>query len=424
MRPARLEQVGGVGKALGRLLGMTTTVRAPIPRIAARSGPAILNYGFRPFFFLAGVSAVLGMVFWLAEVTGHLSVPSVFSPLTWHAHEMLFGYAVAAIAGFLLTAIPNWTGRLPLHGSPLLVLVLLWLGGRLAVATSTIIGAWAAAAIDLAFLTVLLFVVAREIVAGKNLRNLPMLAAIGALLVANALMHCEPLEMGEFAAIGWRLAVGVATLLITLIGGRIVPSFTRNWLAKRPAGGMPASFGRVDQITLAATVAALACWVAIPGTDAATALLALAAVLNVLRLCRWRGYRAINDPLVLILHVGYAWVPLGLGLLAVAQSPQWLPETAAVHGLTAGAVGTMTLAVMTRATRGHTGRPLLADAGTTIVYVLVTMSSITRIMAPMWPALYNPLLWTAGAAWIAAFGGFLILYGPMLLSPRPDGKPG
>jgi uncharacterized protein involved in response to NO len=424
MRSARLEQVDWVGRSLCGLLGMTGGVRAPTPRVAARSGPAILNYGFRPFFFMAGLSAVFGMAFWLAEVTGLLSVPSVFSPLTWHAHEMLFGYAVAAIAGFLLTAIPNWTGRLPLHGSPLLVLVLLWLGGRFAVAMSTVIGAWTAAAIDLAFLAVLLFVVGREIVAGKNFRNVPMLAAIGALLVANALMHSEPLDIGDFAAIGWRLAVGVATLLITLIGGRIVLSFTRNWLAKRPAGGMPAPFGRFDQITLAATIAALVCWVAFRGADAATALLALAAVLNFVRLCRWRGYRAIKDPLVFILHVGYAWVPLGLALLAVAQSPQWLPESAAVHGLTAGAIGTMTLAVMTRATRGHTGRPLHADAGTTIVYVVVTMSSITRITASMWPALYNPLLWTAGAAWIAAFSGFLVLYGPMLLSPRPDGKPG
>jgi uncharacterized protein involved in response to NO len=401
-----------------------TDVRAPIPRLAARSGPAILNYGFRPFFFLAGLTALLGMVFWLAEMTGVLSVPTVFTPLTWHAHEMLFGYAVAAIAGFLLTAIPNWTGRLPLHGQPLLVLVLLWLAGRVAVAMSAVIGAWTAAAVDLAFLAVLLFVVAREIIAGNNLRNLPMLVAVAALLVANALMHSEPLGLGALAPTGWRLAVSIVTLLITLVGGRIVPSFTRNWLAKKQPGAMPATFSRLDQITLAATVLALGCWVVFPGTASATWLLAVGAVLNVVRLCRWRGDRAISDALVFILHVGYAWVPLGLGLLAVAQSPEWLPETTAVHGLTAGAVGTMTLAVMTRATRGHTGRPLHADAGTIIVYILVNASAMTRIAAAIWPALYDPLLWIAGATWIAAFGGFLVLYGPMLLTPRPDGKPG
>ena len=142
-----------------RKAAATTSVRTPIPRLVARSGSAILNYGFRPFFLLAGVSAAMLMAVWLAEMSGMLTVPSVFAPLTWHAHEMLFGFTVAVIAGFLLTAIPNWTGRLPLHGRPLLVLVLLWLGGRLAVATSAVIGAWTAAAIDLTFLAALLFVV-------------------------------------------------------------------------------------------------------------------------------------------------------------------------------------------------------------------------------------------------------------------------
>jgi uncharacterized protein involved in response to NO len=255
---------------------------------------------------------------------------------------MLFGFTVAAIAGFLLTAIPNWTGRLPLQGGPLLGLVLLWLAGRLAVAVSAVLGAWPAAAIDLSFLAALLFVVAREIVAGKNWRNLPMLAAIGALLVANGLMHAEALDLGAFAATGWRLAISIATILIALIGGRIVPSFTGNWLAKRPGETMPVPFGRLDQMTLGATVVALAAWVAFAGTGAAAALAAIAAVLNAVRLSRWRGYRSLADPLVLVLHVGYAWVPLGLGLLALAQGTDVLPESAAVHGLTAGAIGTMT----------------------------------------------------------------------------------
>ena len=194
-----------------------------------------------------------------------------------------------------------------------------------------------------------------------------MLAAIGLLLVANALMHAEALDFGTVGASGWRLAVAVATSLIALIGGRIIPSFTRNWLAKRPGGEMPAPFARFDQLTLVATIAALVAWVVLPGASAPAVLLALAAALNLARLCRWQGHRTMSDPLVFILHVGYAWVPLGLGLLAVAQSPELLPESAAVHGLTAGAVGTMTLAVMTRATRGHTGRPLHADAGTVAV---------------------------------------------------------
>jgi uncharacterized protein involved in response to NO len=306
----------------------------------------------------------------------------------------------------------------------LLGLALLWLAGRLAVATSAVLGTWLAAVIDLAFLAVLLFVVAREIVAGKNWRNLPILAGIGTLLVANGLMHAEALDVGAFAAAGWRLAISMAIFLIALIGGRIVPSFTRNWLAKRTNKAMPASFGRLDRVTLGATVLALAAWTALPGTGAAAALAAIAAVLNAIRLSRWRGHRTLGDPLVLVLHVGYAWVPLGLGLLALAQGTDLLPESAAVHGLTAGAIGTMTLAVMTRATRGHTGRPLRADAGTTAVYVLVTISAAARIAASVWVEGYDLLIWIAGATWIAAFGSFLALYGPMLLRPRIDGRPG
>jgi uncharacterized protein involved in response to NO len=401
---------------------MAEGVRAPASR--AHRGAAILAYGFRPFFFLAALSAVLGLGLWLVDLAGVFAIPTDFTPLTWHAHEMLFGFTVAAIAGFLLTAIPNWTGRLPLQGGPLLGLVLLWLTGRLAVAVSVVLGAWPAAAIDLAFLAALLFVVAREIVAGKNWRNLPMLAAIGALLVANGLMHAEALDLGAFAATGWRLAISIATILIALIGGRIVPSFTRNWLAKRPGETMPVPFGRLDQVTLGATVVALAAWVAFPGTGAAAALAAIAAVLNAVRLSRWRGYRSLADPLVLVLHVGYAWVPLGLGLLALAQGTDVLPESAAVHGLTAGAIGTMTLAVMTRATRGHTGRRLRADPGTTTVYVLVTTSAVARIAASVTVEGYDLLIWIAGAAWIAAFGSFLVLYGPMLFRPRIDGRPG
>src|SRR5512144_436475 len=403
---------------------MAEGVRTPVPRLRAHAGPAILAYGFRPFFFVAGLASVLGLALWLADLAGVLAIPTAFPPVTWHAHEMLFGFAVAAIAGFLLTAVPNWTGRLPLQGGPLLGLVALWLAGRLAVAVSAVFGAWTAAAVDLAFPAVLLFVAAREIVAGKNWRNLPVLAAIGILLVANGLMHAQVLDLGAWAATGWRLAISTAVLLIALIGGRIVPSFTRNWLAKRPGGALPAPFGRFDQVVLGATVLALAAWTAFPGRGAAVALAAIAAVLNAVRLYRWRGYWTLADPLVLVLHVGYAWVPLGLVLLALAQGTDLLPESAAVHALTAGAIGTMTLAVMTRATRGHTGRELRADAGTTIIYMLVTISAAARIAASAWDAGYNVLIWTAGAAWIAAFGGFLALYGPMLLRPRIDGRPG
>jgi uncharacterized protein involved in response to NO len=384
----------------------------------------VLAYGFRPFFLLAGLFAALAMALWLADLAGGIVLPSALPAHIWHAHEMLFGFAAAAIAGFLLTAIPNWTGRLPLHGAALLTLVLLWLAGRIAVSFSGMIGLWTAAVIDLAFLAVLLAAVAREILAGKNWRNMPMLGALAALLVANALMHMDVLGLVDTAMAGWRLGISVVVLLIALIGGRIIPSFTRNWLARQSAASFPAPFGRLDRVALVVSVAALAAWIGFSGTAAAAALAALACVSNAARLARWEGHRTLRDPLVFVLHAGYAWLPVGFAGLALAQGTALLSESGAVHAFTAGAIGTMTLAVMTRATLGHTGRPLRADAGTTTVYALVTFAALARIAAAAWPSAPETLLWLAGGAWFAAFAGFTMVYGPMLLRPRIDGRPG
>ncbi|MBK8210561.1 MAG: NnrS family protein [Rhodospirillales bacterium] len=388
------------------------------------AGPALLAYGFRPFFLAAGVAAALALALWLIALAGGPALPTAFAPAVWHAHEMLFGFATAAIAGFLLTAIPNWTGRLPVQGNPLLLLVLLWLAGRLAIAVSAIIGLWPAAAIDLAFLAALLFVIVRELVAGNNRRNLPIAFVLALLLAANGLTHAEAAGLGVPDGCGWRLAIAVIVFLIALIGGRIVPSFTRNWLTKnRPKDPPPSPSGRFDQASLAATVVGLAAWVVLPQTPLAAALAAVAAIVNAVRLLRWQGHRTLADPLLLVLHVGYAWVPIGLALLALNQAGL-LPETAAIHGFTAGAIGTMTLAVMTRATLGHTGRNLRAGHGTNSIFVLVTAAATTRVLATLLPDYWEPLMWISGSAWIAAFAGFVAIYGPMLIRPRIDGRPG
>jgi uncharacterized protein involved in response to NO len=395
-----------------------------VPRLRQYAGPAILAYGFRPFFLAAGVAAALGLALWLVVLAGGPALPSAFPPAVWHAHEMLFGFAAAAIAGFLLTAIPNWTGRLPVQGTPLLLLVLLWLAGRLAIAVSAIIGVWPAAAIDAAFLAALLFVIVRELVAGKNRRNLPIAFVLALLLAANGLTHAEAAGLGVPESSGWRLAIAVVIFLIALIGGRIVPSFTRNWLTKNKPGDQPPSpSGRFDQASLVATVLGLAAWVVLPQTPLAAVLAAVAAMANAVRLFRWQGHRTVADPLLLVLHVGYAWVPVGLALLAMSQAGL-LPETAAIHGQTAGAIGTMTLAVMIRATLGHTGRNLNAGHATTAIFILVTLAAIARILASMLPEYSGPFVWTSGTAWIAAFGGFVAIYGPMLMRPRIDGRPG
>src|SRR5579871_1286309 len=249
----------------------------PIPRYRSHAGPALLSAGFRPFFLCAAAWAALAIPLWLFMFSGRVELPSALAPTTWHVHEMIFGYAAATVAGFLLTAIPNWTGRMPLQGTPLLGLVLLWFIGRVAVLVSADEGgAGVAAMADLAFPLVFLGVVTREIVVGRNWRNLPMAGALVLLLVGNFLVHAEALGWWRTAAAGNRLGIATLLMLITLIGGRIVPSFTRNWLVKAlPGATLPASFDAFDRIVMALTALALVVWVVWPdGPVAAPAELA------------------------------------------------------------------------------------------------------------------------------------------------------
>jgi uncharacterized protein involved in response to NO len=327
---------------------------------------------------------------------------------------MLFGYAAAAIAGFLLTAIPNWTGRLPVRGVRLALLVGLWAVGRLAVAFSASVGVETAAAIDSAFLLVLWATILREILAGRNWRNLIVAGLVGLLVVSNSLIHLEYLGLTETGALGFRLAITDMLLLIALIGGRIVPSFTRNWLAKRGETSLPSPFGRLDRLTLAVSVAAGLLWAFLP-EGLSTGIAALAAALaNGLRLARWRGHKTGTEPLVWILHLGYGWIAAAFALLATSLLTAAVPQTAAIHAFTTGAVGTMTLAVMTRATLGHTGRELTAGPGTTAIYLLALASGVLRVVSPLSAELESVLVALSGICWIAAFGCFVGLYGPLL----------
>uniref|UniRef100_UPI002FCB0789 NnrS family protein n=1 Tax=Bosea sp. (in: a-proteobacteria) TaxID=1871050 RepID=UPI002FCB0789 len=346
---------------------------APIPRLRSYEGPALLSYGFRPFFLLAALQAGLTILVWLPFVTGHVAVPTAFAPVDWHIHEMLFGYQAAAIGGFLLTAIPNWTGRLPVQGTPLLVLVLAWLAGRIAVSASAWIGWRLAMAVDALFLLLLAGAAAREILAGRNWRNLKVVVLVGLLLAANLAFHLEAGLTGS-ADIARRLAIAAVLMLVVLIAGRIVPSFTRNWLAQRGEGRMPIPFGLYDKFVLAVSAAALVLWVVLPDSPASGVALGLAALLNLVRLGRWAGDRCWRNPLLIILHVGYLFVPIGFALTAAASFGLVGPG-AGLHAWTAGAFGTMTLAVMSRASLGHTGRPLVATAATQASYVLVVIGT-------------------------------------------------
>ena len=379
---------------------------------------ALFSAGFRPFFLLAALWSAIAIPLWLAAYA-HGYQPSAMPAIFWHAHEMIYGYALASVAGFLLTAIPNWTGRLPLSGGRLAGLAALWLAGRIALLFSADIGAAAAMVVDLSFTAVLAAAVARELVAGRNFRNLPMVAALALLFAGNLLVHLQALDVAATAPLGNRLGIATLVGLIALVGGRIVPSFTRNWLVRqRPDVAPPATASKLDLACLLVVVAGLLFWVASPDSKIAFVMQILAGAAAALRLSRWRGLRTLREPLLAILHLGYAWLAFGLVLLGLNGFFDWLPPTAGLHALTVGAVGTMTLAVMTRASLGHSGRALTAGPGTVAIYALVTIAAALRVAAPLAGSQVLTMTSLAGLAWTAAFGLFAVLYGPMLLRPR------
>jgi len=381
-----------------------------------------LTLGFRPFFLLAGIWAALGLPLSILLMEGLVPLSGPLDVLAWHRHEMLFGFVAATVTGFILTAIPNWTGRLPVSGMPLLCLALLWAAGRIAVSAMGLLGAAAVATIDIAFLLTVVVVVLREIVAGKNWRNMPIAAALMLLVAANALQHAEIAGLLPNDAIaggrGTRLAIATMAMLIALVGGRIVPSFTRNWLAKNSAGPMPAEFGPYDKAALVLTGLALTLWVILPENHFTGAAAALAALANLIRLARWRGLATWPEPLVWVLHLGYLWLAAGLALIALSALTESLTMTSVLHGLTIGAIGTMTLAVMSRATLGHTGRALTAGPALTIAYLLVSCAAIARILSALSDQAGSLLLYGAAFCWSLAFLLFVIVCGPMLIGRK------
>ena len=381
---------------------------APIPRLRDYTGPALLSYGFRPFFLFGSLYAGLAILVWVPVFYGELELSTLYAPRDWHIHEMLYGFLPAVATGFLLTAIPNWTGRLPLQGMPLLILVLAWTLGRVAVTASAWIGWLPAAAIDLSFLCLVAAAAAREIISGRNWRNLKVLIPLMLLLTGNAVFHVEAHLYGS-AEYGVRLGIAATIMLIMLIGGRIVPSFTRNWLVRQNPGQLPAAFDRYDMISLAVAGATLLAWVISPDWPATGAALIVSGVLQAVRVARWAGHRTLSDRLVLILHVAYAFVPLGFVLVGLA-SLKLLPAAAGIHAWTGGAIGTMTLAVMSRSSLGHTGRPLAATGVVQIIYAFVVFSALARICASLHPEWSPGLLHGAGLAWAVAFLGFALAY--------------
>jgi len=389
-----------------------------------RRGPGILfAYGFRPFFLLAGLYGALAVPLWLGLYTGRLGLEPVLPPPLWHGHEMLFGFGTAVLAGFLLTAAPGWSGLPPVAGAPLAGLVLVWLAGRVASCFGDGLPA-AAALVDLAFLPALAVAIAPHLQAAAR-RNLVFLPLLGGLFLANLAVDLDGSGfLRGIAAMALRAALDLFVLTIALIGGRIVPSFTANFLKTRGEAVPLRSFSWLDRLALGALIAILlADLAALPRVAGAIAL--VAALFNALRMRGWHSRRTLSEPLLWVLHLGYAWLVIGLTWKGLVDLTGFLPGSEALHGLAIGAIGTMTIGVMSRASLGHTGRPLVAPRPLGLAYVLISGAAFARLAAPLLAAdLYLPALLISASLWCTAWLLFLLTFGGVLIRSRVDGQPG
>ena len=398
-----------------------TVANGRIPRMPN----AVWGYGFRPFFLGAGALAALLIPWWAGALVWGIPLGTVWPPSLWHGHEMLFGFVVAAIAGFLLTAVPSWTGERGFAGTPLIVLATLWVLGRAVAATSALWPPSVVAGFDLLFLPALAGLVLPPLVRAGN-RNTPLLAVLAALWGTDIAFYWG-LFHGGLALARHALLIGIdiVLLLVTVIGGRIIPAFTNAALKQR---GVPSAVHAWRAMTPVAVGAMLALTVIdlwSPEGRAAGGLAAGAAVIQAVRLAQWQGLRTVRAPIVWVLHLGYLWLPLGLALKALALLAGAGFAAFYVHALTIGAAATMIMAVMTRASLGHTGRPLVVARPTACAYGLLTAAAATRVFGPaLLPFAYTTVIALAAIFWTAAFALFLAVYAPILLSPRADGKSG
>lgn len=369
----------------------------------------ILTTGaYRLFFPVAGLFAALIVPVWLLLYSGvDLALPA--DGLRWHRHEMLFGYLSLALGGFLLTAIPNWTGRAALRGAPLVGLLALWLAGRAGLALTP--EGPLQAALALGFPVVLAALASHEIWAGGNRRNLPVAALVWLFAGADALF------LTGHEALAQRAGFGLALVLITLVGGRVTPAFSRNWLKARGGGAAIPAFGRIDAIAMGATILATVSWIALPDRPISGALALVAAVLLALRLVRWRGWAVASEPLLLALHMGYAWLPVSFALIAAQGLGAPVDTVQVAHSIGAGAVGGMTMIVMIRAVLGHANRPIAGNGVDVAILGAVHLGAALRVMAPLFDDPMMPIH-VSGTVWALGFAGFFLRYGRIALLPR------
>ncbi len=387
---------------------------------AGLSPRVLFAAGFRVFFLLCGSYGCALLLIWLAVLAGWMPAPAWLMPIWWHAHEMIFGFALAAVAGFLLTSVPAWTSTRPVSGPLLAALAALWVAGRVAMALAGPLPLWSVALVDLLFIPFVALAIARPILAARNRRNYGFPLVLTGLLTCNVAVHVQatnPTYQGAEA--GLRIAVYLVIVLISVVGGRIVPAFTANALRRAGQAAEVRVRPWIDRLAIGAVVLFALLDGLAHGTLPAAVCALLASALLLLRMSGWQTRRTLRDPLVWSLHLGYAWLPLGLLLLGLGQLGIGISRSVGMHALTAGAMGTMVLAVMSRVALGHTGRPLAAPRPIAAAYLLVAGGALLRVAGPaLWPAASTPILQVAGVLWSGAFAVFTLVYAPILLSPR------
>ena len=392
---------------------------------AAPAKWALFRYGFRPFFLAAGLAALLLVPWWAAALAWGVPLGTSWPAALWHGHEMLFGFIVAAVAGFLLTAVPSWTGARGFAGWPLVLLAGLWLTGRIGVSASAGLPLPVVAALDLSFLPALAGFVLVPLVRARN-RNSPLLAVLLTLWLTNVAFYWG-LTHGDsiFARHALLVGIDIVLLLVTVIGGRIVPAFTSSALKQQGIGISLRAWRGMTPLAVGVMVVAVICDLFRPESVAAGAVALAAGVIQAVRLAQWRMLRTLRTPIVWVLHVAYLWLPVGLVLKGLALIFALAFAAYYLHALTIGAAALMIMAVMTRASLGHTGRPLVVSGATAYAYGLLAAAAVVRVFGPaLLPLAYVKIVVLAAALWAVAFGIYLLGYTPMLIAPRVDGKPG
>lgn len=395
------------------------------PVYKGSQGPVFFAAGFRPFFLFAAVQAAVMLPLWLLVFAGILPLGPNWNPVVWHSHAMVFGFGGAAVGGFLLTAVPNWTNSHHVSGKPLMALFGLWLAGRVAVALAGVLPPALVALVDLGYLPLLAFLLAKPLIEAGKWRNIVFLPILGVLWLAGMCAHVEALTGKAAGLKGVTLGIFVLLLMIAIVGGRIIPSFTQNWLRMRGRPVDLAPVGWVEKGGAGASVAlAGLAQVFLPSSPVAGVLLLAAAAIHAWRLSGWHGLKTVSNPILFILHVGYAWMVVGFALLGLSAFIDPLPPSAALHALTAGSVATMIMAVMSRAALGHSGRPLEVAKATVGAYGLISVGTLLRVVAPVIPDGMMALTMVGGVAWSLGWVIYVVVYWPVCTKPRADGRPG